>query len=89
MTVVARAAAVTAITEVQQDRQCTACINVTLKRVRATVVAVEKQQVWHIVSVYACVNLGIQHAMRMRRIVICGLPGSTIFSTLSHKRHGF
>jgi hypothetical protein len=34
--------------------------------------------------------LGIQHAMRMRRIVICGLPRSTtFFSTSSHKWHDF
>ena len=32
------------------------------------------------------VALGIQHAMRLCHIVICGLSGSTIFSTLSHKR---
>jgi len=36
------------------------------------------------------VDLGIQHAMRMCRIVICGLPKSTQdFYTLSHKRHDF
>ena len=27
--------------------------------------------------------------MRMRHIVIYGLPGSTVFSTLSYKRHDF
>jgi len=32
------------------------------------------------------VALFMQHAMRMRHIVICGLSGSKYFSTLSHKR---
>ena len=35
------------------------------------------------------VALGIQHAIRMRHTVICSLPRSTVFSTLSHKLHDF
>ena len=35
------------------------------------------------------VNLVIQHAVHMCHIFSCGLPGSTIFFTLSHKRHDF
>ena len=35
------------------------------------------------------VALCIQQEIRMRLIVICGLTGSTVFSTLSHKRQGF
>jgi hypothetical protein len=47
--------------------------NVTLRRVRETIFAVEKQYILIIVRV--CVALVIRYAMRMRHIVICGLPG--------------
>jgi len=43
------------------------------------------------VCVYVCVfvALGIQQARFMRRIIFCGLPRSTKFSTLSHIRYDF
>ena len=57
--------------DVKQNRQC--MYNVTVRRVRATIVAVEKtKRITQPVCVV--IALSIQHAMRMRRIVICGLP---------------
>ena len=35
------------------------------------------------------VALGIQHAVCMHRIVICGLHGSTVFFHISYKWHVF
>jgi hypothetical protein len=57
-----------------QRGQCT--YNVTLKRFRATIFAVEKQLVLNILE---CVFLafGIQ-ALLMSHTVICGLPGFTV-----------
>jgi cell division protein FtsL len=48
------------------------------RRVLATTVAVEKQEVLHIVCVFVCVALVMLHAMRMHR-VIRGLRRSTVF----------
>jgi hypothetical protein len=62
------------VSAVTTDRQFT--YNVTMRRVRATTVVVKKQSVLNSLSVFA--DLGIQHAMCMRHIVICGLSSSSI-----------
>ena len=53
-------------------------INVTMRRVPVTTVAVGKQQVLKIMSERLCSSLS-HPAMRMGHIVICGLYGYTIF----------
>ena len=60
----------------KQDRQCK-------YHVYATIVAVEKQWVLHIMSVF--VTFGIQHAMHTHQTVICGLPGSTVVFCITSK----
>jgi len=60
--------------------QCTC--KVPLRHVRATIVVVGKaKSITYSECVFvAFVAFGVHHAMRMRYIIICGLPSTTIFS---------
>jgi hypothetical protein len=64
-------------------------IDVILRRVRVTIVAVQKQAVLYILIV--CVySLSYPHAKRMRRIVLSvACLAVPYFSTLSDERYGF
>ena len=60
-----------------------------MRRVSPTIVADKTVSVTYSESVFFC-SLRMQHEMRIRHNVICGLSGSTIFfSTLFHKVYNF
>jgi len=53
--------------------------NVTLRRVRLTIFAVEKQYVLSIMGLYSCLVYRAWKAQGLNYIVICGLSGCTVF----------
>ena len=73
----------------EQASHCT--YDATVRRVRATTIAVEKISITY--SEFLFIALIIQHAMRMRLIVLSSVtfPAVPHFfpPTLSHKRHDF
>ena len=69
------------VQKIQQEKPCR--YNVILGHVRASIVVLGKTE---IIAHFGCVfvELGIQHAMRIRHILICGLSGSAnVFSIIS------
>jgi hypothetical protein len=71
-----------------QDSQYT--YKVTFRRVRVTILTVEKQYVLHNLSV-SVVALATQDAQRLRRNIMSSAAclALSYFSTLSHKQHDF
>jgi hypothetical protein len=71
----------------KQDRQ--SAYNVTLRRVRVTIVAVEKQYVTH--SECVSVALAIQHVKRMHHVTLSSAASLAVlyFSILSHQVMNF
>ena len=65
--------------------------NITFRHIRIIIVAVEKQNVLHILSVCVYVVLVTQHVKRMRSIVLSSVACLALrcVSILSHKRHDF
>jgi len=61
----------------------------TLRRVRATIFVVEKPYVSITHSECESVVLVIQHAMRMRHIVLSSVSGCTTFFHISLQKAGF
>jgi hypothetical protein len=60
-----------------------------LRRVFATIVAVEKQWILRTQRENVFVAIVIQHAVRMSHIVFCGLSGCIIFFHFISQRHHF
>ena len=67
--------------------KCTGNIPTNFEAFLTTIVAVEKQCVKQPQCVF--IALGIQHAIRIRHVVIMTCPALQYFPTLGHKRHHF